>query len=173
MDIATKFTLGQEAVEALFHKDKGTRSKRRAPPRRPPHITQRRANRRRCSRARPRPSPPNSSPPRKNAILGFPKGGAGVFGKMLKESCPYYKGPVKHTLSECDMLQHFYNKLSPSVEGGNRKDPDIEDGDDKGDDFPDVHNYYMIFGADTVNMSSRQRKQERWEVFSVEVATSV
>jgi hypothetical protein len=92
---------------------------------------------------------------------------------MLKESCPYYKGPVKHTLSECDMLQHFYNKLSPSVEGGNRKDPDIEDGDDKGDDFPDVHNYYMIFGADTVNMSSRQRKQERWEVFSVEVATSV
>jgi hypothetical protein len=23
---------------------------------------------------------------------------------MLKESCPYHKGPIKHTLGECDML---------------------------------------------------------------------
>jgi hypothetical protein len=31
----------------------------------------------------------------------------------------------------------------------------------------------MIFGGDTVNMSSRQRKQEHREVFSVEAATPV
>ena len=31
----------------------------------------------------------------------------------------------------------------------------------------------MIFGGDTVNLSSRQRKQEHWEVFSVEVATPI
>jgi hypothetical protein len=32
---------------------------------------------------------------------------------MLKESCPYHKGPIKHTLGECDMLRCFYNKPGP------------------------------------------------------------
>jgi hypothetical protein len=30
-----------------------------------------------------------------------PPGGPGAFDKMLKESCPYHQGPVKHTLEEC------------------------------------------------------------------------
>jgi hypothetical protein len=54
---------------------------------------------------------------------------------------------------------------------GKQEGPDSEN--DKSDDFPDVHNCYMIFGGDTVNMSSRQRKQEHREVFSVEAATPV
>jgi hypothetical protein len=91
---------------------------------------------------------------------------------MLKESCPYHKGPVKHSLGECDMLRHFYNKLGSSAEGENKKAPDGGD-NDRGDGFPDVHNYYMIFGGDTINLPSRQCKQERQEVFSVKVATSV
>jgi hypothetical protein len=33
-----------------------------------------------------------------------PPGGANLFDKMLKESCPYHQGPVKHTLEECIML---------------------------------------------------------------------
>jgi hypothetical protein len=102
-----------------------------------------------------------------------PQGGPGVFDKTLKESCPYHKGPVKHTLGECVMLRCFYNKPDPSAEGGNKKTPDARYDDDKGDDFPDVHNCYMTFGGDTVNVSSRQRKQERREIFSVEVATPV
>jgi hypothetical protein len=44
-----------------------------------------------------------------------------VFDKMLKESCPYHRGPVKHTLEECDMLQRYFNKARPSAEDG--KDP--------------------------------------------------
>jgi hypothetical protein len=40
---------------------------------------------------------------------------------MLKESYPYHKGLVKHTLGECDMLRRFYNKPGPSAEGGNKK----------------------------------------------------
>jgi hypothetical protein len=47
-----------------------------------------------------------------------PPGGAGAFDKMLKESCPYHRGPVKHTLEECDMLWHYFNKAGPSAEGG-------------------------------------------------------
>jgi hypothetical protein len=37
---------------------------------------------------------------------------------MLKESCPYHRGPVKHTLEECDMLRRYFNKARPSAEGG-------------------------------------------------------
>jgi hypothetical protein len=47
-----------------------------------------------------------------------PPGGANMFDKMLKESCPYHRGPIKHTLEECDMLRRYFNKAGPSVEGG-------------------------------------------------------
>jgi hypothetical protein len=50
----------------------------------------------------------------------------GVFDEMLKESCPYHKGPVKHSLGECDMLCRYYNKPSPSVEGGSKKVPTMK-----------------------------------------------
>jgi hypothetical protein len=67
------------------------------------------------------------------------------------------------------MLRCFYNRPDPSIEDGKKKGAsDMED--DQGEEFPDVHNCYMIFGGQTVNLSTRQRKQERWEVFSVEVA---
>jgi hypothetical protein len=58
------------------------------------------------------------------------------------------------------MLRCFYNKPSPSSEEGKKKGPG--DGDnDKGEEFPDVHIYYMIFRGPSVNLSIRQRKQER------------
>jgi hypothetical protein len=44
--------------------------------------------------------------------------GVNTFDKMLKESCPYHRGPVKHTLEECDMLRCYFIKAGPSVEGG-------------------------------------------------------
>jgi hypothetical protein len=47
-----------------------------------------------------------------------PPEGANVFDKMLKESCPYHRGPVKHTLEEYDMLWRYFNKAGPSAEGG-------------------------------------------------------
>lgn len=85
-----------------------------------------------------------------------------MFDKMLKESCPYHKGPVKHILGECDMFWRFYNKLGPLAEGGNKK---AREEDDKGDVFPNVHNWYIIFWGSTINLSSRTRKQEHWEFF--------
>jgi hypothetical protein len=45
-------------------------------------------------------------------------GGVNTFDKMLKESCPYHRGPVKHTLEECDMLRRYFIKAGPSAEGG-------------------------------------------------------
>lgn len=80
---------------------------------------------------------------RPKSVILEPIKGPGIFDKMLKESFPYHKGLVKHSLGECDMLRRFYNKPDPSAEGGNKKAPG--DGDDKGDGFPDIHNWYMIF----------------------------
>ena len=37
---------------------------------------------------------------------------------MLKESCPYHQGPVKHTLEECVMLWRYFHKAGPPAEGG-------------------------------------------------------
>jgi hypothetical protein len=101
-----------------------------------------------------------------------PPGGANVFDKMLKESCPYHRGPVKHTLEECDMLRRYFNKDGPSVEGG-KDQGNNKKGGDREEEFPEVHNCFMIYGGQVANASARHRKQERREVCSVKVATLV
>jgi hypothetical protein len=68
---------------------------------------------------------------------------------MLRESCPYHKGPVKHALTGCNMLWRFYNKLDPSAK------------DDKGDEFPNVHNCYMIFGAHCQPILEAMKKEHQ------------
>jgi hypothetical protein len=118
MDIATKFASGQEAVEAIFRKDKqpqgwqredafeasiqcGTKKK-----------AKKKAQAKRDVVDVDLVAPAEHRNPRK------PPEGANTFGKMIKESCPYHRGPVKHTLEECDMLRRYFNKAGPSEEGG-------------------------------------------------------
>jgi hypothetical protein len=69
-----------------------------------------------------------------------------MFDKMLKESCPYHRGPVKHTLEECDMLRRYFNKAGPPAEGGKDQGNNKKEGD-KEEEFPEVHNYFMIYGG--------------------------
>jgi hypothetical protein len=95
-----------------------------------------------------------------------------MFDKMLKESGPYHKGPVKHTLEECDMLRRYLSKVGPSAEDG-KDQGNNNKGGDKEEEFPEVHNCFMIYGGQVVNTSARHRKQERREVCSVKVATLV
>jgi hypothetical protein len=73
---------------------------------------------------------------------------------MLKESCSYHKGPIKHTLEESDMLQCYYNKLGPSADD-NKKKGLGDKGNDQGEEFRDVQNCFMIFDGQTVNLSMR------------------
>jgi hypothetical protein len=95
-----------------------------------------------------------------------------MFDKMLKESCPYHRGPIKHTLEECDMLRRYFNKAGTSAEG--RKDQgNNKKGADKEEEFPEVHNCLMIYGGQVANASARHRKQERREVCSVKGAAPV
>jgi hypothetical protein len=91
---------------------------------------------------------------------------------MLKESCPYHRGPVKHTLEECVMLRRYFNKAGPPVEGG-RDQGNNKKGGDKEEEFPEVHNCFMIYGGQVANASAWHRKQERREVCSVKVAAPV
>jgi hypothetical protein len=101
-----------------------------------------------------------------------PPGGANVFDKMLKESCPYHRGPIKHTLEECDMLRRYFNKAGPSAEGG-KDQGNNNKGGNKEEKFPEVHNCFMIYGGQVANASARHRKQERREVYTTKVATPV
>jgi len=56
-----------------------------------------------------------------------------------------------------------------------RDDPKKEKNDDKGNDkdddgFPAVHDYYMIYGRPSTQLTARQRKRERHEVFTARMA---
>jgi hypothetical protein len=168
MDISTKFASSQEAVEAIFRKDKQPQGGQKEDA--PEAFAQCGAKKKTKKKAQ----------AKRNAIdtdlvaaaehrnSRKPPGGANEFDKMLKESCPYHRGPVKHTLEECDMLRRYFNKAGPSVEGG--KDQGNNKGGDKEEEFPEVHNCFMIYGGLVANASARHRKQERREVCSVKVA---
>jgi hypothetical protein len=101
-----------------------------------------------------------------------PPGGVNTFDKMLKESCPYHRGPIKHTLEECNMLRCYFVKAGPSVEGG-KDQGNNKKGGDKDGEFPEVRDCFMIYGGQVANASTRHRKQERREVCSVKVAAPV
>jgi hypothetical protein len=85
---------------------------------------------------------------------------------------PLSQGPVKHTLEECDILRRYFNKAGPSAEGG-KDQGNNKKGGDKEEEFPEVHNCFMIYGGQVANASARHRKQERREVCSVKVAAPV
>jgi hypothetical protein len=84
-------------------------SGRRTPPKTPPPVTQRRRRKKvgwGSGRTRRMPLSPlqKAKPPRP------PPGALGVFNEMLKKSCPYHKGSMKHTLEECTMMQRYFSR---------------------------------------------------------------
>jgi hypothetical protein len=172
MDIATKFASGQEAVEAIFRKDK-------QPPRRQQEDvpeasaqcgTKKKGKKK--SQAKRDAADADLLAAAEHRNPRKPPGGANLFNKMLKESCPYHQGPVKHTLEECVMLQRYFPKAGPPAEDGKGHDNDKKEGH-KVEEFPEVHDCFMIYGGQVANASARHRKQERQEVYSVKVAAPV
>jgi hypothetical protein len=172
MDIATKFASGQEAVEAIFRKDKQPQGRQKEDT--PEASVQRGSKKKAKKKAQVKRNvvdvdlviAAEHRNPRK------PPGGVNMFDKMLKESCPYHRGPVKHTLEECDMLRRYFIKVGPSAEDGKNQGNDKKGGD-KDDEFPQIHDCFMIYGGQAANVSARHRKQERREVCSVKVAAPV
>jgi hypothetical protein len=172
MDITTKFASGQEAVEAIFRKDKQPQGRQQEDI--PEASAQRGAKKKAKKKSQAKRDAADADlvavvehrNPRK------PPRGANLFDKMLKESCPYHQGPVKHTLEECVMLQRYFHKAGPPAEGGKGQDSDKKEGN-KAEEFPEVHGCFMIYGGQVANTSARHRKQERREVCSVKVAAPV
>jgi hypothetical protein len=172
MDIATKFASGQEAVEAIFRKDKQPQGRQQEDV--PEASTQRGTKKKAKKKAQTKRDAADTDlvaaiehwNPQK------PPGGANLFDKMLKESCPYHQGPVKHTLEECVMLRRYFYKAGPPTGDGKGQDNNKKEGDEA-EEFPEVHNCFMIYGGQAVNASARHYKQERREVCSVKVATPI
>jgi hypothetical protein len=146
MDIATKFASGQEAVEAIFWKDKQPQGRQQE------DVPEASAQ---CSTKKKGKKKSQTKRDTANADLVAaaehrnprkPPRGTNLFDKMLKESCPYHQGPIKHTLEECVMLRRYFHKVGPPVEGGKAHDNDKKEGH-KAEEFPEVHDCFMIYGG--------------------------
>jgi len=92
---------------------------------------------------------------------------------MLEEPCPYHKGGANHKLKDCRMLKKHFDGLGFRKDA--RDDPKKEKGGDnegnKDDDgFPAVHDCYMIYGGPSTQLTARQRKSERRELFAARMA---
>jgi hypothetical protein len=171
MDITTKFASGQEVVEAIFRKDKQPQGRQ---PEDVPEASAQRGTKKKGkkkSQAKRDATDADLVAAAEHRNPRKPPGGDNLFDKMLKESCPYHQGPVKHSLEECVMLQRYFHKSGHPAEGGRAHDNDKEG--HKAEEFPEVHDYFMIYGGQVANASARHRKQERREVCSVKVAAPV
>jgi hypothetical protein len=172
MDIATKFASGQEAVEAIFQKDKQPQGRQQedVPEASAQRGTKKKAKKK--SQAKRAAADADLVATAEHRNPRKPPGGANLFDKMLKESCPYHQGPVKHTLEECVMLRRYFHKAGPLAEDGKGQDNNKKEGN-KEEEFPEVHGCFMIYGGQVANASARHRKQERREVCSMKVAAPV
>jgi hypothetical protein len=172
MDIATKFASSQEAVKAIFRKDKQPQGRQQEDvlEASAQHGTKKKAKKK--SQAKRDAADTDLVATAEHRNPRKPPGGANLFDKILKESCPYHQGPVKHTLEECVMLRCYFHKVGPPTEGGKGQENDKKEGD-KAEEFLEVQGCFMIYGGRVANASARHRKQERWEVCSVKVAAPV
>jgi hypothetical protein len=172
MDIATKFASGQEAVEAIFRKDKQPQGSQQedVPEASAQRSTKKKGKKKSQTKCDAADTDLVAAAEHRNPRK--PPGGANLFDKMLKESCPYHQGSVKHTLEECVMLRRYFHKARPPAEGGKAHDNDKKEGH-KAEEFPEVHDCFMIYSGQVANASARHRKQERREVYLVKVAAPV
>jgi hypothetical protein len=70
------------------------------------------------------------------------------------------------------MLRRYFHKVGPPAEGGKDHDNNKKEGN-KAEEFPEVHDCFMIYGGQVANASARHRKQERREVCLVKVVATV
>jgi hypothetical protein len=172
LDIATKFASGQEAVEAIFRMDKQPQGRQQedVPEASAQHGTKKKAKKKAQAKRDAADADLVAAVEHRNPRK--PPRGANLFDKMLKESCHYHQGPVKHTLEECVMLRRYFHKAGPPTGDGKGRDDNKKEGN-KEEEFPEVHGCFMIYGGRVANATARHRKQERREVCSVKVAAPV
>jgi hypothetical protein len=148
MDIITNFTADEEVVGAIFgsDQDKGKRKDK------DPVSSSRGSKRNKKKKNQQGKQEASADDLVAAADRKKPRGppGGGIFDKMLKEPCPYHKGPTNHNLEDCHMLQRYFESL------GIKKDNKKEDpkGDDKDKRFPEIHDCFMIYGGPSTRLST-------------------
>ena len=142
-DAATNYAAGEETVGAIFD-DKSSKRKDDAPAEGSlvKSNTPAKKLKRGSGQAEDSEEALAAAPDRKGP-RGPPRRSGGQFDDMLKKPCPYHKGPVNHTLEQCEMLKKYYNRIA------HRDEDKKKDAGDKGgdDEFPPVENAFFIFGA--------------------------
>jgi hypothetical protein len=162
MDIITNFAVGEEAVGAIFGSDQDKGKRKDEDPASSSRGSKRNNNKKKKNQQGKQEAPADDLIA---AASKKPRGppGKGIFDKMLKEPCHYHKGPMNHNLEDSHMLWRYFESL------GIMKDTKKEDpkGDDKDEGFPKIHDCFMIYGGPSTRLSTRKRKRERREVFSM------
>jgi hypothetical protein len=134
MDIATKFASGQEAVEAIFRKDKQPQGRQPEDVPEPSARSDTKKKNKKKSQAKRDAVDADLIAAAEYKNPWKTPRGANLFDKMLKEPCPYHQGPIKHTLEECVMLRRHFHKAGPPAEGGRAHNNDKKE-DHKAEDF--------------------------------------
>jgi hypothetical protein len=106
MDIITNFAASDEVVGAIFgsDQDKGKRKEE------DPMGSSRGSKRNNNNKKKKKNQQGKREAPTDDLVAATnrkkPRGppGGGIFDKMLKEPCPYHKGPTNHNLEDCHML---------------------------------------------------------------------
>jgi hypothetical protein len=110
MDIITNFAAGEEAVGAIFGGDQDKGKHKAEDP-----MSFSRGSKRNNRKKKKKKKKKKNQQGKLEALADDlvvavdrkkPRGapGGGVFNKMLKEPCPYHKGPTNHNLEDCHML---------------------------------------------------------------------
>jgi hypothetical protein len=159
MDIITNYATGEEAVGAMFGGDQGNGKRKDEEP----EGSNRSAKR-------------NNRKKKKNqqgkheavaddlvaaADRKKPRGPPGgcIFDKMLKEPCPYHKGPTNHNLEDYHMLRRYFEGVGIKKDD-KKEDPKEKDGN-KDEGFPEIQDCFMIYGGLSTRLFARQRNRER------------
>ena len=178
LDIATKYASGDEAVAATSCDKRGKRAEPSPAEDGDSGNPSKKAKKLKKGKKLQKPREPRrnllknddsdeafAAEPNRKGSRGPPPSG-GVFDDMLKKPCPYHRTVVTHTLEQCEMLRKYYNRVR-SRDGGSKED----DSDKKVEGYPHVEHVFFVLGGPSVNMTPRQRRRERREVFSIQKAT--
>jgi hypothetical protein len=169
MDIVTNYATGEEAVSAIFGRDRD----KGKPKDEEPEGSNRGAKRSNRKKKKNQQGKCEATAGDLAATTNRkkPRGppGGGIFEKMLKEPCPYHKGPTNHNLEDCHMLRRYFESLG--IKKDDKKEDPKKRNDNKDKGFPEIHDCFMIYGGPSTHLSARQRKREHREVFSMQLAT--
>jgi hypothetical protein len=104
MDIITNFTTNEETVGAIFGSDQDKGKRKEEDPTSSSQGLKRNKKRKKKNQQGKQEAPVDD--PVAAADRKKPRGppGGGIFDKMLKEPCPYRKGPMNHNLKDYHML---------------------------------------------------------------------